>query len=71
MLWLPLPSLLLLEFFDELLRFAPLVDDEEHIADIDTDAALQVAVEGDVARHSIPVAVEGKAEQFSLAVEHR
>ncbi len=62
--------LLLQEFADEVVGVAPLVDDEEHIAHVDADASLQVAVERDVARHGFPVAIEGQAQQFSLAVEH-
>ena len=57
-------------FVDEVVCVAPAVDEPKDIADIDTDAAGEVAVEADVAGKGIPVAVEGEADEFALAVEH-
>lgn len=48
----------------------PAVDDKEHEADIHTYTALQGRVETDVARHGIPVAVKGQADEFTAPVEH-
>lgn len=48
----------------------PAVDDKEHEADIHTYTALQGRVEADVARHGIPVAVKGQADEFTAPVEH-
>ena len=50
---------------------SPLVDEEEDKADIHTDASLERGVEADVARHGLPVAVEGQADELALTVEHR
>ena len=58
------------QFLNQIAGFSPFVDDEEDEADIDTDATLQVLVEGYVARHGLPVAVEGQPEQFAAPVEH-
>ena len=55
---------------DEAVGLAPAVDEVEHEAYVHADAALQVGVEGDVARHGLPVAVEGQSDELALAVEH-
>ena len=48
----------------------PAVDDKEHETDIHTYTALQGRVEADVARHGIPVAVKGQADELTAPVEH-
>ena len=45
------------------------VADEQDIADVDADAALQGRVETEVARQAFDVAVEGKSHEFSLSIE--
>ena len=45
-----------------------LVDDEEHIAGIHIDTALQSRVEHDIATQSLPVAVEGQTDEFTVSV---
>ena len=58
------------QFLDEVVGFAPLVNNEKDIADINTNTTLQVVVKGNVARHSFPVAIESQAEEFAPAIEH-
>ena len=47
-----------------------LVDDEQHVAYVDGDAALQLRLEGYVSRHGLPVAVEGEAYEAAAAVQY-
>ena len=56
---------------DEMLAAAQLVEDEEHVADVQRDAALQVVIEVDVAAQRFPVAVEGAADEVAFAVNDR
>ena len=60
----------LFEFLDKVLGLTPLVYHKKYKADIDTYATLQRAVETDIARHRLPVAIEGQAYQLALAIEH-
>ncbi len=46
-----------------------LVAGPEHVADVHADGALQFGLEGDVAAHGLPVAVEGDADELSVAVD--
>ena len=50
---------------------SPLLDHKQDETDIDSDAALQLWLKGDVATHGLPIAVEGEADQTSLLVEDR
>ena len=59
------------QFVDYVAAAGELVDDEEHVAYVYGDAALQLRLEGYVARHRLPVAVEGEAYEAAVAVEHR
>ena len=51
--------------------FSPFLHEPQHEADIDADASRDRAVEADVGREGIPVAVEGQADELALAVKHR
>ena len=46
------------------------VDDEEDVAHIYVDAALEGRVELEVAGERFDIAVEGKADELALGVEH-
>ena len=59
------------EFVNQVGGACVLVDDEEHVADVDVDGALEFWLEVHVAAHGFPVAVEGKAEEFALGVHDR
>jgi hypothetical protein len=48
-----------------------LVDGPQHVTDVHADGALQLGLEGDVAAHGLPVAIEGDADEFAVAVDHR
>ena len=48
-----------------------LVHEEEHVADIHADAALEVRLEHHVAGHRLPVAVEGETDQAAVSIEDR
>ena len=61
----------LFELLDKVLGLTPLVYHKKYKADIDTYATLQRAVETDIARHRLPVAIEGQTNQLALAIEHR
>ena len=56
-------------FVDEVLGVGVFVDDEEHVTAVETDAALQVFFEVDVATHGFTVAVEGEADEVAIGVE--
>ena len=56
-------------FVNQVLAAAQLVEDEEHVADVQRDAALQVVVEVDVAAQRFPVAVESAADEVAFAVD--
>ena len=43
----------------QILRIRHLVDDEEQVAHVHADGTLDLVLEGNVAAHSLPVAVEG------------
>ena len=49
---------------------SPLIHQVEHVANIHTNAASQALVEVDVRAEAVPVAIEGKTNQLTLAVEH-
>ena len=50
---------------------AQFLNEEEDVADIDADAALEVRFEHHIGRHGLPVAVKRKADQFALRVQYR
>ena len=54
---------------DEVATAAQLVKDEEHVADVEGNATLQVVVEVDVAAQRLPVAVEGAADESAFTVD--
>ena len=54
-----------------MLAAAQLVEDEEHVADVQRDAALQIVIEVDVAAQRFPVAVEGATDEVTFAVNDR
>ena len=56
------------EFVDEVSCSVHLVDDEEHVTDVDVDCALEFWLEVDVAAHSFPVAVESETDDPFLFV---
>lgn len=64
-------ALLCVDFLQETVGVSPLVHQVEHIADVYTDTASQALVEIDIRAEAVPVAVEGKTYQLTLAVEHR
>ena len=76
--WILHPSLFTLhlcylfqcQFLDEALCLSVFLDDGEHIADVNANAALELGVEFQVARHSLPVAVERKTDEAALLVIH-
>ena len=47
-----------------------LVDDEQHVADIDRYRTLQIGLESHIARHGFPVAVESQPEQCTPSIHH-
>lgn len=49
----------------------PFIHHIEHEAHVDIDGTSQLTVEEDIARQTVPVAVEGKTEQFSLIIKDR
>ena len=53
-----------------MIGLTPFLHEPEHETDVDADATLEVAVEADVAREGIPVAVEGQTYEFTLTIEH-
>ena len=59
------------EFVDEVGGSVHLVDDEEHVTDVDVDSALEFRLEVDVAAHGFPVSVESETDEFALAVHDR
>lgn len=60
-----------LQLIDQSRTFAPLVDHEEDITDIDTDTTLQFRLKSDIATHRLPVTIEGKTDQACVLVEDR
>ena len=56
---------------DEVAAAAQLVEDEEHVADVEGDATLQVVVKVDVPAQRFPVAVEGAADEAAFTVDNR
>ena len=48
---------------------AQLVEDEEHVADVQCNATLQVIVEVDVTAQRFPVAVESSTDELSFAID--
>ena len=48
---------------------AQLVEDEEHVADVQCNATLQVIVEVDVTAQRLPVAVESSTDELSFAID--
>ena len=64
-------ELLYADFAQQSLRMAPAVHHECYEAYVDADASCQTVVEVDVGGEAVPVAVEGKSDESSLAVEHR
>ena len=58
-------------FLQQIASSAKLVHQEQNVADVHTDATLQVRLEHDVAGHALPVAVEGKADQLTVRIEDR
>ena len=56
------------EFVDEVGGTGVLVDDEQHVADVNVDGALQFGFEVDVAAHGFPVAVKGQTDEFALTI---
>ena len=57
-------------FIDQLGSTGILINDEEYEADINTDGALQFRFEGNVATHGFPVAIEGKTQQLTVAIDN-
>ena len=60
-----------INLLDESVGMSPLVHQVEHVSDINTDTACEFVVEEDIARQTIPVAVECKSDEFALSVEYR
>ena len=58
------------EFVEHVGAATELVDDEEHVAYVDVDAALELGVVLEVAGERLDVAVEGQTDEFALGVEH-
>lgn len=54
---------------NQVLAAAQLVEYKEHVADVESNAALQVIVEVDVAAQRFPVAVESTADEVALTVD--
>ena len=50
---------------------AVLLDDEQYIADIHRDGALKLWLEGYIARHCLPVTIEGQAYKLTLSIHNR
>ena len=58
-------------FVDKVLGTGIFVDNEEHVAGVETDATLQVLLEVDVARHCLAIAVECKTDKFAITIDNR
>mgnify|MGYP006390704323 CR=1 FL=1 len=58
------------EFVNKPLCACVLLDNEEDITDIHSDGALKLRLEGYIARHRLPVAVEGKTDKLTLRVHN-
>ena len=68
------PCFVILLFYDghlvdEVPAAAQLIEDEEHVADVECNTTLQVVVEVDVTAQRFPVAVESTADESSLTVD--
>ena len=48
----------------------PLIHHKEHVTDVYADAASKERIEKNVARKTIPVAIEGQTDKSALAIEH-
>ncbi len=49
---------------------SPAVHHEQHVANVNANAAGELRVEEDVAGERVPVAVEGQSDETVLSVEH-
>ena len=58
------------QFFYQAARLTIFLDDEQHVADIYPDAALQAGLVEIIAAHGLPIAVESQAEELTARVEH-
>ena len=65
------PLLHYLKLFHQVLGIGHLVDDEQQVAHVHADGALHFVLEGDVAAHGLPVAVEGQTNEVAVGVDHR
>ena len=59
------------DFIHQVLGVGHLVDDEQQVAHVHADGALHLVLEGDVAAHGLPVAVEGQTDEVAVGVNHR
>ena len=48
-----------------------LVDDEEHITDVDADVAADVGVVDEVTHRALPATVEVEAEELAFGIQYR
>ena len=48
-----------------------LVDDEEHVADVDADIAADVGVVDEVAHRAFPATVEVEAKELTFGIQYR
>ena len=53
-----------------MLATCKLINHEQHIANIHSNTTLQLVLESDIARHSLPVTVECQTNQTTLAVQY-
>ena len=59
------------QFIDQVGGPCKFIDDEEDVANIHIDGTLHIGFKHDVAAHGFPVAIEGKADQLTIAIDYR
>ena len=64
-------TLFRVDFLNQVVGVSPLIHHEEHVSNVDADAACQSFIEVDVARQAIPVSVECQSDEMAVSVEHR
>ena len=57
-------------FFQQTVGVSPLIHEVYHVANVDADATCELAVEPDVRRERVPVAIEGETDEAALAIKH-
>ena len=58
-------------FVNEVFAVAELFEDEQHVADVKSDATLKVVIEIDVTTQRLPVSVESATDEVALAIDDR